>query len=101
MVSQLLDFDDDPIEGESAGLGGGGGQSADLFAAPSVTNSSSNPLDDLLSLGSWGSEPAAPSGVPVGGLAGLDLNGGTPSTVGPAGAGGSTGQGGGFDDLLF
>ncbi|KAM0748019.1 clathrin binding protein [Meredithblackwellia eburnea MCA 4105] len=46
-AENLLDFDDD--EPESGGLTGGA-QHADLFAPPSSTNVSSNPLDDLLGL---------------------------------------------------
>lgn len=45
LATQLLDFDDDEPE-----TTGGLASQSDMFAPPSTTNSTSNPLDDLLGL---------------------------------------------------
>ncbi|GAA6064151.1 hypothetical protein JCM10212_000224 [Sporobolomyces blumeae] len=120
-AENLLDFDDDEEP-----VAGGNGDSANLFAPPSATNASSNPLDDLLGLfgappaptsptsGLFSSAPAMStsppppsSSAPPAGLdafASLDLGNSTSSASATNGArppanGNSSGNG--LDDLLF
>ncbi|GAA5863391.1 hypothetical protein JCM8547_006967 [Rhodosporidiobolus lusitaniae] len=108
-AENLLDFDDDePAEGSSLS-GGGGSLNADLFAPPSTSNASTNPLDDLLGLfGSTSITPTAPAAGGGGGgaFAGLDF-GAPASSASPAPPAqqqqpaAQNGNGNGLDDLLF
>jgi hypothetical protein len=104
LISQLLDFDDDEPAVESA---------ADMFAAPSVSNSTSNPLDGAFAsltlfshldrtvlhasdlLGLFGGPPEQSLSPPV---LGTGTNGMAQTALAKSA---TVGGGGGFDDLLF
>ncbi|GAA6040417.1 hypothetical protein JCM8097_004536 [Rhodosporidiobolus ruineniae] len=104
-AENLLDFDDDEPTADSSLSGG---VNADLFAPPSTTNTSTNPLDDLLGLfGSTTispSAPAAPSSGGAGAFGGLDFGAPSPAPAAPAApaaAPAAQQNGNGLDDLLF
>ncbi|GAA5993778.1 hypothetical protein JCM11641_000917 [Rhodosporidiobolus odoratus] len=104
-AENLLDFDDDDTgPGDSLASGNG---SADLFAPPSHSNASSNPLDDLLGLfgsSSVSPSPTAPGAAPSGGFGGLDFGSSGPaptntSTTAPPAPPQQNGNA--LNDLLF
>ncbi|ORY54077.1 Adaptor protein complex beta subunit [Leucosporidium creatinivorum] len=83
-AENLLDFDDDEPVAE---------QAADMFAAPSATNATSNPLDDLLGLFGGPAEPVASSPVlPTNSASHFQVQ----QPAAPAAANSN-----GLDDLLF
>ncbi|GAA5843228.1 hypothetical protein JCM11251_002254 [Rhodosporidiobolus azoricus] len=107
-AENLLDFDDDEPNANSSLSGGA---SADLFAPPTTSNASSNPLDDLLGLFgstsvSGSAPPAATGGFGAGAsgaFGGLDF--GAAASPSPSPAPSAPRQqpqsGNGLDDLLF